>query len=314
MLEGKSVLVTGGAGAIGSNLVRALLPVAGRIVVLDNMDSGYPDLVARDKKVVVLAKSILDGAALDSAFRDGVDVVFHLAANFANENSVEHPEKDILVNGLGTLRLLQQSLKHKVGRFVYASSSCVYGNFNGAVKEDSSFHPDTPYAISKLLGERYTAFFNSHYSLPASVVRIFNSFGPGERPGRYRNVIPNFFSCALKSRPLTITGTGRETRDFNWVGNTVQGLLLAAYKPAAVGEAFNIGSGVSTSVLNVARLVNRIASSKAPLRYVARRSWDTVLHRKADIGKAKRLLGYKPEISLEKHLRATYDWLRSDSK
>lgn len=311
--ESGAVLVTGGAGAIGSNLVKALLQKGERIIVLDNLDSGYADLVPRHPKAVLVKKSILDDKALDSIFnRNKIAVVYHLAANFANENSVDHPEKDLLVNGLGTLKLLERARKHNVTRFVYASSSCVYGNIKGSAREGARLQLDTPYAMTKLLGEQYTNFFHEHYGLPAAILRIFNSFGPGEKPGRYRNAIPNFFAAAMKGKPLQITGTGKETRDFNWIGNTVQGLMLAAEKEEAIGETFNIGSGKATEIIKVAGLINSITGNKAGMQFSQRRKWDKVLHRKADVSKAKKILGYKPEIDLPKHLKLAYEWLREN--
>lgn len=309
--ESGAVLVTGGAGAIGSNLVRALIMKGKKVVVIDNLDSGYEDLMPKHGRARLVKESILNDKAIDDVFKkDRIESVFHLAANFANENSIDHPEKDLLTNGLGTLRLLTASQKHGAKRFVYASSSCVYGNVSGPVRENAKLQLDTPYAVTKLLGEHYTSFFHEYYGLPTAVLRIFNSFGPGERPGRYRNVIPNFFAAAMKGRPLQITGTGKETRDFNWVGNTVQGLLLAAEKEKAIGETFNIGSGAATQVIKVAELINSITGNKAGITFAERRKWDKVMHRKADITKAKRLLGYKPETGLQKHLKLTYEWLR----
>ncbi|MBI2144962.1 NAD-dependent epimerase/dehydratase family protein [Candidatus Woesearchaeota archaeon] len=307
-----ATLVTGGAGAIGSNLVKALLGKGEEVIVIDNLDSGHEKLVPKHDKVTLIKKSILDEKALEGTFKKGIKQVFHLAANFANENSIDHPEKDLLVNGLGTLRLLMASQRHNVKRFVYASSSCVYGNIAGAVKEDAKTSLDTPYAVTKLLGEHYTRFFHEHYGVPTAIVRIFNSFGPGEMPGKYRNVIPNFLAAAMKGKPLTITGTGNETRDFNWVGNTVQGLLLAAEKEKAIGQTFNIGSGEATEITKLAEMINSITGNKAPTRLVERRKWDRVIHRKADISKAKKILGYQPEISLHKHLKLTYEWLKQN--
>jgi UDP-glucose 4-epimerase len=304
-----TVLVTGGAGAIGSTLVKALLPKAREIIVIDNLDSGHKELMPKDRKIRFVQKSITDDYALENIFSRKIGTVFHLAANFANQNSIDHPEKDLLVNGLGTLKLLKQCAKHK-SRFVYASSSCVYGNISGTAKEDSKIELETPYAITKLLGEQYTNFFHQYYGLETSIVRIFNSFGPGEMPGKYRNVIPNFFQAAIAGKPLVITGTGLETRDFNWVGNTTNGLMLAAEKKQAIGQTFNIASGESTQIIKLAQLINQISGNKAGIIFKERRAWDHIANRKADITKARKALGYTPEISLREHLEATYQWLK----
>jgi len=309
----ETVLVTGGAGAIGTNLVGELLSKTKKIIIIDDMDSGYEDLIPKDAKIELIKKSILDETALNGIFKNRIDVVFHLAANFANENSIEHPKKDLLVNGMGTLKLLEQAHRHKVDRFVYASSSCVYGNVEGSVSEATKdFKLDTPYAITKLIGEYYVNFFQGHYALNTVILRIFNSFGAGERPGKYRNVIPNFFTKAMKGQPLIITGTGQETRDFNWVNNTVQGILLAAQKKEAIGETFNVASGEATQIIKIAELINKITNNTARVELTTRRDWDKVINRKADISKIKRMLGYNPEIDLEKHLKLTYDWLKKN--
>lgn len=303
-----NALVTGGAGAIGSALTRALIERGYKVAVIDNLDSGYASLLPKSPNLTFIKKSVLDDKALDAAFRERVDCVFHLAANFANQNSIDNPEKDLLVNGLGTLKLLMRAQKHN-SKFIYVSSSCVYGNIQGAVKENGKIHLDTPYAITKHLGEEYTTFFHEYYKLPTVILRIFNSFGPGEMPGKYRNVIPNFIKAAMEGKPLVITGNGNETRDFNWVGNTVQGLMLAAEKETAIGQAFNIGSGVATPIIKVAELINRLTRNNSPIKFAKRREWDKVTNRKADISKARKILGYRPEINLPKHLKLTCEWM-----
>ena len=307
----KKVLVTGGAGAIGSNLVNTLLDKAENIIILDNLDSGYKDLLPNSPKIKFIKESILNDDVLTNIFKQKIDVVFHLAAHFANQNSVDHPEQDLLVNGLGTLKLLRYSKKYNVEKFIYASSSCVYGNVENIVSEElKEYKLDTPYAITKLLGEYYTKFFHNYHGLKTVILRIFNSFGPGEKPGKYRNVIPNFFIKAIKNESLIITGTGKETRDFNWIKNTVNAILLAAEKNGAVGQTFNVASGKSITILELANLINEITGNAAPLIFKERRDWDHIVHRKADISKTKRILGYRPEINLKKHLKETYEWIK----
>ncbi len=309
-LKNKTILITGGAGAIGTNLVSALLPIASKIIVVDDLSSGHQEFVGKNKKVVFIKKSINDDRLYHQLAKHPIEVVFHLAAHFANQNSVEHPLKDLEVNGTGTLKLLEYAVASKIKKFIYASSSCVYGNAEGSVKENAPFHLDTPYAITKLLGESYAKFFHEYHGLSTVILRLFNSFGPGELAGKYRNVIPNFLDAAIKGKPLTITGTGKETRDFNWVGNVVHAFIASAEKDKAEGETFNIGSGKETAITELANLIKEITGSKSQVVYTERRSWDHVLRRKADITKAQKILGYKPEINLAKHLKATYDWYR----
>jgi UDP-glucose 4-epimerase len=308
-LRGKTALVTGGCGAIGSNLVTALLASRCKVVVIDDLSSGSREVLSDE--ATLLEGSIVDEQVLARAFREPVDLVFHLAAHFANQNSVDHPEADLLTNGLGTLRLLEYARRHAVQRFVYSSSSCIYGDLESpALETTTQFHFDTPYAVSKFIGEQYVQYFQQHYKLPTVTLRLFNSFGPGEPPGKYRNVIPNFIAQAMRGEALTIYGSGEETRDFNWVGNVVQALVASAIQPEAVGEVFNIGSGSETRIIDLARSICRITRT-ADIVFQPRRSWDTVRRRCADISKARCLLGYSPDTTnFEEKLRLTCEWLK----
>ena len=212
---GKRILVTGGAGCIGSNLVKTLLKAEPeKIIVIDDLSASYEWNLLKDPKVFFVHGSILDDEKMKRAFSFKPHYVFHLAAHFANQNSVDHPETDLLVNGLGTLKTLQYSqLVGCVERFVFASSGCsVYGSQAPLpLREDFvSLHLDTPYQIHKLLGELYCNYFHNYYGLPVAIARYFNVYGPGEVPGKYRNVIPNFIWWAIHGQPLPITGTGEE--------------------------------------------------------------------------------------------------------
>lgn len=306
MLRDRRIVVSGGAGSIGSNLVAALT-ACNKVVVVDDLSSGSVESLPAGTELII--GDILDRRVLERAFRERTHVVFHLAALFANQNSVDHPEQDLQVNGLGTLRMLEQARHAGVERFVYASSSCVYGPKDRICKEDDiDFHPETPYAFTKLLGERYTNFFHRTYGLPTVVLRYFNVYGPGERPGPYRNVIPNFFARALKNEPLLITGDGTETRDFTFVTDALGGTLAAACCDAAIGRTYNIASGVETRIASLAEEINRIAGNTAGIEFQARRHWDGVLRRSASIEKAAGAFGYQPRVSLRQGLRETWRW------
>jgi len=309
---GGTVLVTGGAGCIGSALIRALAAQgAGRILVVDDLSSASRWNIPEHPAVRFIQGSILDGEILRSAFAERPDYVFHLAALFANQNSVDHPEQDLLVNGLGTLKTLQFAHLTGVRRFVYASSGCsVYGSQAPLpLTEDFvSIDLDTPYQITKLLGELYCNFFFHYYKLPVVRGRFFNVYGPGEIPGRYRNVIPNFLFWAMRREPLPITGTGEETRDFTYVGDVVQGLLAAGVAPSAVGEAMNLASGQEVTVASLAALINELTGNPAGVRYTDRRPWDHITRRRASVEKAARLLGYRPTTGFETGVRRTWEW------
>jgi len=310
--EGKKVLVTGGAGCIGSNLTRALAKTqVEKIFVLDDLSSSESWNIPNDPCVFFVHGSILDEEALKRVFSEKLDFVFHLAALFANQNSIDHPETDLMVNGLGTLKVLQYSHFNSVGKFVFASSGCsVYGSKAPLpLKEDFvSLHLDTPYQITKLLGELYCNFFQYHYGLPVSIVRLFNVYGPGEIPGKYRNVVPNFIYWALHHQPLSITGTGEETRDFTYVDDAVDGLLCAGVICEAIGEAINIASETETRVIDVANTINELTRNTSGLKFVGRRKWDKIVRRRASIEKAKRILGYSPKMNMKNGIRKTVDW------
>ena len=310
--EGKKVLVTGGAGCIGSNLTRTLLKAdVERIYVLDDLSSSEAWNVPNASNVVFIHGSILDEEALKRAFSERPNYVFHLAALFANQNSIDHPETDLMVNGMGTLKVLQYSHLSGVEKFVFTSSGCsVYGSEAPLpLREDFvSLHLDTPYQITKLLGELYCNFFHNYYGLPVAIGRLFNVYGPGEIPGKYRNVIPNFIYWAIHNQPLPITGTGEETRDFTFVDDAIDGLLRVGVIPEAVGEAINIASETETKVIDLANMINELTDNDNGVKFVGRRKWDKIIRRRASIEKARKILGYEPKIGVAEGIKKTVEW------
>lgn len=311
--EGKTVLVTGGAGCIGSNLTIALVEAgAGKVIVLDDLSAAEKWNVPVAPGVVFIKGDILEEEVLKRVFSSNLDYVFHLAAHFANQNSVDSPETDLLVNGQGTVKILEYSHLTGVGRVVFASSGCsVYGSQAPLpLKEDFvSLHLDTPYQITKLLGELYCNFFYNFYNLPVAIARYFNVYGPGEIPGAYRNVIPNFIYKALHNEPLPIMGTGEETRDFTFVEDIVDGTLRLGVVPEAVGDAFNLASEKETKIIDIANLINEITGNDKGVKYVARRDWDKIIRRRASIEKANKVLGYQPGTDTTSGIKKVYDWI-----
>jgi len=309
----KNILITGGAGCIGSNLTKALIKAeAAKVIVLDDLSAAERWNIPDDPGVLFIEGSVLDEEVLKRAFSRRLDFVFHLAAHFANQNSVDNPETDLLVNGLGTLKVLEYSYLSKVGRFVFASSGCsVYGSQAPLpLKEDFvSLHLDTPYQITKLLGELYCNFFHNYYGLPMAIARYFNVYGPGEIPGAYRNVIPNFTWWALHKKPLPITGTGEETRDFTFVDDIVDGTLRLGAIPEAIGHAFNLASETETKVIDVANIVNEITGNHNGVQFVPRRDWDKITRRRASIEKARKIIGYEPKTPIKKGIKKVYEWI-----
>ena len=311
--EGKRILITGGAGCIGSNLTKALLKAnPERIVIIDDLSASYEWNIPQDPKVVFIQGSILDEEKMKRAFSYKPHYVFHLAAHFANQNSVDHPETDLLVNALGTLKTLQYANLVEVERFVFASSGCsVYGSQTPLpLREDLvSLHLDTPYQINKLVGELYCNYFNDYYGLPVAIARYFNVYGPGEVPGKYRNVIPNFIWWAIHRQPLPITGTGEETRDFTFVDDIIDGTLRMGFVKEAVGEAINLASGTETRIIDLANWINELTGNSAGIVFKPRRDWDKAVRRRASIEKAGKILGYEPKTDIKTGLERTYEWI-----
>ena len=311
--QGKKILVTGGAGAIGSNLVRALVEAGARLVIiLDDFSAAYEWNVPVLPGVMLVRGSVIDDVALKRVFNERVDLIFHLAAFFANQNSVDYPERDLLVNGMGTLKVLQYARLSAVPRIVYTSSSCCYGTEAPLPlrEECVSLHLTTPYQITKMLGELYANFFAHQYGMKVVNTRLFNSYGPGEVPGRYRNVIPNFIYRAMSGKPLQITGDPDATRDFSFVGDIVEGLLRAGQADPAVGQTINLAAGREIRIGILAEMVNSAVGNRAGVELVAQRKWDTRARRLASIDRARQLLGYQPSTTFEEGLERTVAWFR----
>jgi len=314
--KGKTVLVTGGAGAIGGNLVRKLNELdTKKIVILDDLSSSYEWNMPRGPKIQFIKGDILDEEKLKWAFKGRPEIVYHLAAHFANQNSVDNPETDLMVNGMGTLKVLEHAHLVDVERFVYASSGCgIYGaGCQIPFREETvSMMLYTPYQITKMLGELYTNYFYNLYELPIVNARFFNSYGPGEVPGKYRNVIPNFFFWAMSKKPLPITGTGEETRDFTYVGDIVNGLLAMVHYDDAVGEAINLGTGREIRIRNLAKWINELSGNKTKTVFKERRNWDKKNRLLSSIDKAKRILRYEPRMEFKVGLKQTHTWFRQN--
>lgn len=310
--DGKTILVTGGAGAIGGNLCRKLSELnAKKIIILDDLSSSYEWNIPKAKNIMFVNGSILDDEMLKRVFKEKTEYVFHLAAHFANQNSVDNPEIDLMVNGMGILKVLEYAQLVDIKRFVYSSSGCgVYGLDSKMPFEehDTSVSLHTPYQVTKLLGELYTNYFHNLYGMPIVNARFFNVFGPGEVPGRYRNVIPNFFYWAMNGQALPITGDGTETRDWTYVDDIISGLLAMGIKEEAIGEAFNLGSAKEHRVIDMANMVNKLAGNEAGIVFAERRNWDVKCRLLSSVEKASKVLGYKPKMQFEDGLKNIHQW------
>ena len=307
--ENSSILVTGGNGAVGSHLVKKLLEQSAKVVVLDDFSQSSKKNLPSDKKLKIIKGNITNEKILKKTFSIKYDYVFHLAARFANELSVKDPMEDLKVNTQGTLQVLLHSSKQNLKRFIYTSSSSLYGVQNTtSFKETLYPNPSTPYAASKLSAEHYCNALGKLTGLKYTIVRLSNSYGPFDPPGKFRNVIPNFFDAAMHNKDIAITGTGNETRDFTYVDDTVQGIILAAGKKSAENQLFNLGTGKETKILKIAKIILNLTDSNSKIIFKPRRTFDPIIRRKMDISKARRILGYSPETKIESGLKATHDW------
>lgn len=317
--EGRVVLITGGAGAIGSNLAIALSELvggSGKIVILDNLSAvkdSEPWNVPELDNVLFIRGDIRQNTDIKRVFKENPAIVFHLAAFFANQRSVDYPETSAVTDILGLIRLLEMSSLAKIEKFIYASSGCaIYGSYPDLpVKEDFiSLHLTTPYQINKMTGEMYCNFFHHQYDLPTVNCRFFNSYGPGEVSGQYRNVIPNFIYWSLTNQSLPITGTGEETRDFTYVLDLVQGLLKSGYYSDAIGNNFNLAAGREWKIKEVGDLVNQLTGNNAPHVHRHQRKWDTKSRMWASIDKARELIDYQPIVDLRDGIEENINWFK----
>lgn len=312
-LKWKKVLVTGGAGAIGTNLVERLVHRYDcTVTVVDDFSQGHPSNLRNlleKRKIRLIRGDINSPSVIKKTFSRSYDIIFHLAARFANELSVEDPIHDLECNIKGTLNLLKQAVQKKVKLFVYASSSSIYGPRKEMCLNESLYpNPSTPYAVSKLTGEFYCKSMEHLYHINHVVLRFSNTYGPCDYPGRYRNVIPNFMKMALQNKPLTITGTGTETRDYTYIDDCIDGVVQAAQSYRALGQVFNIGTGIPTRTIDLARAILKVTASKSKIRFLKPRYFDHIKNRMMNIDKAKKTFAYLPRTRIDQGLEKTYLW------
>ena len=306
-----SYLVTGGAGFIGSHLTEELVRRGERVRVADSFITGKRQNLAHIPGVELIEGDLADFAVAQAAVT-GMDYVLHQAAIPSVPRSVEDPWPSNRSNIDATLSVLMASRKAGVKRVVYAASSSAYGNTPTLPKrEDMPASPRSPYALQKLVGEQYCRLFTDLYELETVATRYFNVFGPRQDPGSpYSGVISQFTSALLSGRRPVVYGDGEQTRDFTFVANVVDGVLLACEAPNVAGEMMNLAAGGRISLNQLIRALNEIVGTAIEPIYKPSRAGD-VRDSQADISRAASLLGYRPRVSFEEGLGRTVDWCRA---
>jgi UDP-glucose 4-epimerase len=316
MARGRSlhILVTGGAGFIGSHLVEALVRDGHRVRVLDDLSSGSPgNLRAVRRDVELLRGDCADPRVAARAVK-GIGTVFHEAAVPSVALSVADPARSHRANATATLTMLIAARDAGVRRFLYAGSSSVYGNRREQPKRESMApHPLSPYAVGKLTGESYVRLFAELYGMETLTLRYFNVFGPRQSAGSpYSGVISLFTTALLSRRTPVVYGDGKQTRDFTFVENVVEANRRALVADGLAGQAVNVATGGSVSLLGLLRSVAAITGRPARAKHRPARKGD-VRDSLADIGLARRLLGYRPTVDFETGLARTIEWYRQAS-
>ena len=307
------ILVTGGAGFIGSNLTETLLQGGLFVRILDNFSTGKRENLIFDKRypsLEIMEGDIRDSSTCQEAVK-GIEYVFHQAALPSVQRSVEDPETSNAVNGGGTLNILIAARDERVKRVIYASSSSIYGDTPTLPKhEEMPSHPLSPYALQKYIGEQYCQLFHQLYGLETVSLRYFNIFGPKQDPNSiYSAVIPKFIDALIQGRPPIIFGDGEQSRDFTYVENVVRANLLAMSAEHLHGEAINIACGEMTSLNQLFNVLKGILGSKQAPIYEEPRKGD-VRHSLADIRKGKEIINYEPTVGFEMGLKKTVEFFQ----
>jgi len=311
--KNKRVLVTGGAGFIGSNLVNKLVKLGAKVTVLDDLftgDAGHIDSMA---DIHFVNGSVTDRNLVDQLVKQ-VRLVFHLAARNMIV-STKDPYHDLQVNVYGTFNILEAARKYKVERVVYASSASVYGNSRYLpINEDDRLNILNPYAASKLSSENYCMAFYETFGVPVTILRYSNVYGYNQSPkNAYCGVISKFFNNATKGKPPEIHGDGEQTRDFTFIEDVVDATLLAAVCPKAEGEIFNVGTGLETSINELAKIIIELTGNSMEPTYIDRRDIDNLRRRVLNIEKIRKDLKWIPETTLKRGLEKTYTWFKSNN-
>jgi len=308
--DGKQVLVTGGAGFVGSKIVERLLGLKAAVTILDDFFTGQDTNLPASWSYELVRGSVTDIELVERCVREADFVVHAAARNIII--STKNPREDYETNIGGTLNILMAARKYHVERIVYTSSTSVYGNPRYIpINEDERLCPLSPYAVSKLAGEHYCLAFYESYGVPAGVVRYSNVYGPNQDPANpYCGVVGKFIEAVAQGRPPQIHGDGEQTRDYTYVDDAVEGTLLALATPRSEGQAFNLGTGTETSVNRLASLICELYGADIEPVHINRRDIDNIRRRVLNIELARRVLRWVPAVTTREGLRRTIEWYK----
>lgn len=308
-IDGLEVLVTGGAGFVGSNIVSILLKNGAKVTVLDNLYTGMIKLLPENENLEVIIGDVEDRELVDSLVKK-FDYIIHAAAKNIIA-STKNPYEDFKTNIEGTLNILLSARKHGVKKIVYTGSASVYGNPSVLpISESSGVYTLSPYATSKLAGENYCISFYESYNIPTAIVRYSNVYGYNQDPANpYCGVVSKFFESALNNTDINIHGDGEQTRDFTFVTDAANATIETLINPKAVGSIFNTGSGIEISINKLAKKIISITNSKSELNYVDKRDIDNIRRRSVNIELIRRVLRWSPIFTIDKGLHETYKWI-----
>ncbi len=310
-VEFAKALVTGGAGFIGSHLVEALVSAGSRVAVLDNLSSGSFSNLEPVKDRIEFHENDIRQLTVLSKAAQGCDVIFHLAAVVAVQQTINDPVESAMVNDIGTINVLEAARRNNVRRFVLASSCAVYGDDPRLPKEETMTPlPTSPYAVHKLTAEHQARIYSELFGLKTASLRFFNVFGPRQDPSSpYSGVISIFMTRAIANQAPLIYGDGSQSRDFVYVKDVVKALILAAGSNDSAGKVLNIGTGSNVTINRLWELIASQTGHQLVPEYAPARAGD-ILHSVAAINLAESVLKFKPEFSLEQGLAATLEWYR----